>query len=178
MPVAPILVLGYGNPSRGDDALGPLLIDRLQQLQVVGRLAGVELLTDFQPQIEHLLDLLGRERVIFVDAAPGLSAPYRLLPVETTQSQTQPEPQPEPQSSSALQVQDEAQIQPELQVLGWTSHRLTPGALAHLFRSLYGEPPRLELLAIGAEAFELGAALSARAEQNLRVASNWLLKVL
>ena len=27
---APLLVLAVGNPSRGDDALGPLLLERLQ----------------------------------------------------------------------------------------------------------------------------------------------------
>jgi len=169
-PVAPILVFGYGNPSRGDDALGPLLIERLRRLQALGQLAGVDLLTDFQLQIEHLLDLLGRERVIFVDAALGLSASYQLLPVEIAQPQVRSEAQRAP----ALQVQDAAKIQPEPRVLSWTSHRLTPGALAHLFSALYGEPPQLELLAIGAEAFELGAALSARAERNLTAAENWL----
>ena len=28
-PVAPLLVFGWGNPSRGDDALGPLLVEQL-----------------------------------------------------------------------------------------------------------------------------------------------------
>lgn len=62
---APILVLGIGNPSRGDDALGPAFVDRL----VADGPEGIELLTDFQLQIEHAMDLVGRERVVFVDAA-------------------------------------------------------------------------------------------------------------
>lgn len=65
MKPAPILIIGIGNPSRGDDALGPLAIERLEALD----LAGVELLTDFQLQVEYALDLAGRRRVIFVDAS-------------------------------------------------------------------------------------------------------------
>jgi len=51
---APVLVLAVGNPSRGDDALGPLAAQRLAALE----LSGVEVLTDFQLQVEHALDLL------------------------------------------------------------------------------------------------------------------------
>ena len=53
---APRLVIGIGNPSRGDDAIGPLAVERLEALA----LPGVELLTDFQLQVEHALDLIGR----------------------------------------------------------------------------------------------------------------------
>ena len=70
---APLLVLAVGNPSRGDDALGPLLLERLQ---ADGWDAGgqVELLCDFQLQVEHTLDLQGRSAVLLVDAArPGVA---------------------------------------------------------------------------------------------------------
>ena len=80
--VAPLLVFGWGNPSRGDDALGPLLVeqlaDRAQAQLPAGRL---ECLTDFQLQVEHALDLVGRERVLFVDAAIGLQTPFAVSKV-------------------------------------------------------------------------------------------------
>ncbi len=69
---APILVFGWGNPSRGDDALGPLFVERIEAL----RLPGVECLTDFQLQVEHALDLQGRKRILFVDASLDAKAPY------------------------------------------------------------------------------------------------------
>ena len=62
----PLLVLAYGNPSRGDDALAPLLLDTLQQQL---HHADIEFLTDFQLQIEHALDLQNRELVLFLDAS-------------------------------------------------------------------------------------------------------------
>jgi len=75
---APILVFGWGNPSRGDDALGPLFIDRIAALQ----LPGVECLTDFQLQVEHALDLEGRRRILFVDASLDAPAPFSVKLLE------------------------------------------------------------------------------------------------
>ena len=69
---APVLVFGWGNPSRGDDALGPLFVDAVEAM----RLPGVECLTDFQLQVEHALDLRGRARVLFVDASADAAAPF------------------------------------------------------------------------------------------------------
>ncbi|WP_462320608.1 hydrogenase maturation protease [Halochromatium sp.] len=188
----PVLVFGYGNPSRGDDALGPRLIERLQGLQDRGQLPGVELLTDFQLQIEHVLDLVGRERVIFVDAAVGLSEPYRLTPVDWVHARTaapardpiqcpiQAQVRPEQQCQCQLELQTRPQrrAQRPPQPLSWTTHQLTPVALADLYSVLYGQPPRLEQLAIGADAFALGTGLSEQAEGNLRAASARLLEEL
>lgn len=69
----PILVFGYGNLSRGDDAVGPLLLEYLE-----GRIdpSRIELQTDFQLQIEHALDLQDRELVIFVDASVAEDSPF------------------------------------------------------------------------------------------------------
>jgi hydrogenase maturation protease len=71
----PVLVFGYGNPSRGDDALGPLLTD---YVQTHCNTDGIDRLTDFQLQIEHALDLEHRELVLFVDASVACEAPFEL----------------------------------------------------------------------------------------------------
>lgn len=84
---APILIFGWGNPSRGDDALGPLLVERIEALH----LPEVECLTDFQLQVEHALDLENRERVLFVDASIEAGAPFRhrrLFPARDTSFST------------------------------------------------------------------------------------------
>jgi hydrogenase maturation protease len=65
--IKPILVFGYGNLSRGDDALGILLLQQLQQNPAL--LEKIEFLEDFQLQIEHALDLEQRELVLFLDAS-------------------------------------------------------------------------------------------------------------
>ncbi|PKM11454.1 MAG: Ni/Fe hydrogenase [Gammaproteobacteria bacterium HGW-Gammaproteobacteria-3] len=71
MPAAdikPLLIFGYGNVSRGDDALGPLLLEFIEEHF---DLAAIEIQTDFQLQIEHALDMAGRHLVLFVDASVG-----------------------------------------------------------------------------------------------------------
>ncbi|AVZ78793.1 hypothetical protein C3497_04500 [Zoogloeaceae bacteirum Par-f-2] len=68
------VVFAVGNRSRGDDALGPLLAERLESLGA----PGVSVVCDHQLQIEHALEMAGAERVLFVDAAQGLAADAEL----------------------------------------------------------------------------------------------------
>lgn len=143
---APLLVLGVGNPSRGDDALGPLFIERAAEAWREGVAAGqIELLTDFQLQIEHALDLEGRSRVIFVDASVEAAPPFHYAPVAAG-----PAPLP-------------------------STHAMSPGQVLAAYRQLRGEPPEAWLLAIRGEQFELGAALSGQAAANLDAALRFLL---
>lgn len=75
--VAPILVFGWGNPSRGDDALGPVFIEAIEALA----LPGVECLTDFQLQVEHALDLRDRQQILFVDTSIEVEPPFTFTPI-------------------------------------------------------------------------------------------------
>ena len=77
MSLALRLVFAWGNPSRGDDALGPLLAERLRERA----LPGTEVLDDFQLQPEHALDLAGRAEVLFVDASLDARAPFEVRDV-------------------------------------------------------------------------------------------------
>lgn len=134
--VVPLLVIGIGNPSRGDDALGPLAAERIAALQ----LAGVEVLTDFQLQVEHALDLLGRRRVLFIDASAALDEAYALAPLAAARDAS------------------------------FSTHALAPPAVLYCHQQLIGPPPPCWLLAIRGQSFELGAALSAQAADALAAA--------
>jgi hydrogenase maturation protease len=133
---APTLIIGIGNPSRGDDALGPLAIERLAGLD----LPDVELLTDFQLQIEYVLDLQQRARVVFIDAAESAPAPYVF---DTVSAHADP---------------------------SYTSHELSPAALLHACAQTWGTPPPAWVLAIHGENWSLGQAPSATALDNLDTA--------
>ncbi|MGA1286291.1 MAG: hypothetical protein ACO3ZK_02215 [Rubrivivax sp.] len=170
VPVAPLLVLAVGNPSRGDDALGPRLLDALHAAgaDLDGQ---VELLGDFQLQIEHVLDLRGRRAVLFVDAArparpdarEGLDGGDALAGDDRGDGAACPGPEPCP-SGLTLQRLRPATTLPVL------SHALEPAAVLHVAARL-GEPmPPAWLLAIEGERFELGADLSAAARTRLRQA--------
>jgi hydrogenase maturation protease len=67
-----LLLFGYGNPGRGDDALGPELVERIARLQ----LDGIECQNDMQLQVEHVTDLMACDRVLFVDADMTCEEPF------------------------------------------------------------------------------------------------------
>lgn len=140
---APLLIFGYGNPSRGDDALAPLLLQRMEALA----LPHVELLADFQLQVEHALDLQGRETVLFIDASVSCAAPYRFSRIRPCRDAS------------------------------YTTHIMSPMALLHVYQRLYGTPPPAYLLEIRGERFELGEPLSQEAAPNLEAASAFVKKI-
>ena len=74
---APVLIFAIGNESRGDDAIAPLLLRRLGAWMEAEDIAGqFELLEDFQLQVEHATDMVGRKLVLFIDAGMDTPAPY------------------------------------------------------------------------------------------------------
>ncbi|MBI2745967.1 MAG: hydrogenase maturation protease [Burkholderiales bacterium] len=155
---APILVLAVGNPSRGDDAFGPLLAQQLQDW-LAGQTAdvqqAVELITDQQLVVEHALDLQGRARVLFVDAADRHDAPVALKAVVPVRGASQ------------------TKGQPDAPVVN--SHSSTPGELLALYQSLLNQvPPGADLLTLRGDGFELGAPLSDHAKTLMPAAWNLL----
>ena len=73
----PLLVFGWGNRSRGDDALGPLCVERLRA-ELAPRY-DIEYLDDYQLMVEHVLDLQGRRRVLLIDASLACAPPFETL---------------------------------------------------------------------------------------------------
>ncbi len=74
MSRAKLLIFGYGNPGRGDDALGSLFVSEIEKLG----LPDVECQTDMQLQVEHVLDMQDRAIVLFVDADVSCDAPFEV----------------------------------------------------------------------------------------------------
>ena len=141
---APLLVFGWGNASRGDDALGPLAIERLRERLGDTAAGRIDFLDDYQLQPEHALDLVDRERVLFVDASVACAAPFEV---------------------SVVQPRRDA---------SFSSHAMSPAALLQVFVELQGaEPPPCTLLAIRGESFELGAPPGEAALAHLSAALDW-----
>ncbi len=133
----PILLLGYGNPSRGDDALGVLLLEQLPE----ACLHSVELLTDFQLQIEHALDLKNRQLVLFADASVANTKPITFR-----------------------------QLQPVIDN-SYTTHAMNPAAVMQVYQDIEKTaPPPCFLLTMRAVQFELGDGLSEIAAESLQQA--------
>lgn len=137
-----LLIFGYGNPSRGDDALGPELVTRLNDAAAQHpEWPEVVLLTDFQLQVEHAIDLKGCDLALFVDASVSGAAPYTFARLVPAQDAT------------------------------YTTHAMSPAAVMEVYREIHGEePPPCFLLAIWGERFELGEPLSSAAKAHLQSA--------
>ena len=141
---AGILVLGWGNLSRGDDALGPLFVAGLQERLAPGLSPQVEFLDDYQLQVEHALDLVGRRHVLFVDASLDCTAPFEARPIHARRDTS------------------------------YTSHALSPEALLQVYEDMqsHASPPAT-LLALRGEVFGLGEPLSAVAKDHLQAGLEW-----
>lgn len=69
-----ILVLGYGNPGRQDDGLGPAAATAVAAWAE----PGVDVEAEYQLNIEHGADLADYDTVVFVDASTDAPEPYEL----------------------------------------------------------------------------------------------------
>ncbi len=139
---APVVIFAVGNPSRGDDAIGPELCARLDAWLRDEKLADrFALIEDFQLQIEHALDLSGRQLALFIDAGAGTPAPYVFRPIVPAEG------------------------------IAHTTHALPPEAVLQVYRQTEAAaiPPAF-VLCVRGESFELGEALSRPAESNLQAA--------
>ncbi|WP_153111830.1 hydrogenase maturation protease [Propionivibrio limicola] len=141
----PILLFAIGNESRGDDALGPRLAREIETwLEKSQGDAPVEVIEEFQLQIENTLDMLGRDLVLFVDAGQGRAAPFSFY-----------EARPAPCDAH-------------------TSHALTPEALLGVFDKVHAiAPPAAFVLCVAGVGFGLGEPLSGAAASNLERATGF-----
>jgi hydrogenase maturation protease len=154
-----LVIFAYGNPSRGDDALGPQMLDLIEnywQQKAESNTQDqraeenhIEFIEDFQLQIEHALDLEHRDLALFIDASVSCPHPYcfsRLHP-----------------------VQDDS----------YTTHALHPAAVLYVYQQTTAQsPPPAFLLTVRGEAFELGTPLSAMATENLTGAFTFLTQLI
>ncbi len=135
-----LLLLGYGNPGRGDDGLGPLLVEKLEREFPAASAWHPSFLVAMQLQPEHAFELREHQAAILVDACREILAPCELRPVIPRHDHS------------------------------YTTHRLSPGALLAICRETLGTAPPCWLLSIRGEHFGLGEGLSAPARENLEQA--------
>ncbi|BBL70185.1 hydrogenase maturation protease [Methylogaea oryzae] len=141
MPHAPCLIFAVGNESRGDDALGPLLLREIARRLEAGAASDrYELIEDFQLQVENVLDMAERQLVLFIDAGHGTPAPFNFY-------------------------------RPQPQAIGHSTHALPPEALLPVFEQvLHRPPPPAYVLCIRGERFELGEEVSPQARRHYEAA--------
>lgn len=144
--IKPVLVFACGNPSRGDDALGPEFLQRLEaELEHLPKSEQIELLTDFQFQIEHAVDLKGREHVVFVDASLSAATPFEFKQIFAAKDAS------------------------------YSTHSMSPEAVLDVYQTMYQQhPPACYVLSIRGDSFELGDSISPAAGHNLEQALEFI----
>lgn len=137
----PVLIFTWGNPSRGDDALGTKVYDLL----IKEDLPDVDVLTDFQLQIEHAIDLENRKRILFIDASVTAAAPFEFHQLKPAQDDS------------------------------YTTHAMSPQSLLAVYEKIHRlTPPPAFMLSIRGYKFCLGLPLSAKATANLSEAMTFI----
>ena len=144
-----ILMIGYGNPGRQDDGLGPAFIAQFE----AHASDQLHLQTNYQLTVEDAYDAQAYDQVIFVDASIDAR-----LNTET------------PFSFEAIEATNDS---------GLGSHSLSPNGVIRLCETLYDKSPKAFVLGIlGYEFDQFEERLSGQASQNLQKASiflqNWL----
>ncbi len=120
-----MLIIGYGNPLRGDDAVGLLAAERLLDwIERQGDIPGIEVIARPCLTIELAANLAGHRRALFIDAA--LAGPAGAIRRRRLQPATERGPLP---------------------------HVLSPTELLGWCQWLYGVAPRSSLITIAGASF-------------------------
>jgi len=150
------LVIGIGNPGRGDDALGPALVERLAGVEpgslpensVVRIPGGPSVVWKYQLNIEDALLIRDFDNVVFADASHEDDEPVTWVDIAPAAA------------------------------IAFTTHALPPAAVLGLAEELYGRIPRAHLLAMRGERWEAAAELSESAAANLARALDLLARAI
>lgn len=151
------IIIGYGNPGRQDDGLGPSFIKKLTKLLSKQRPElliekdplQIHLQTSYQLTVEDAYDIFAYDQVIFVDASLNGQAPFSFTEITETNDS----------------------------VLG--SHSLTPNAVIRLCETLYNKTPKAFILGIKGYEFDLfDEHLSSQANTNMLAAVQFLMPLL
>ncbi|MCK5797491.1 MAG: hydrogenase maturation protease [Deltaproteobacteria bacterium] len=141
-----VLVLGYGNPGRLDDGLGPALVAALEVLDV----PGLTVDADYQLMVEDAAALRDVDVVVFVDAATRGPAPFYVK-----------------------------RVMPQKLEIAFSSHSVEPEEVLALARDLFQASPEAYVVGIRGYDFDaFGEGLSAKAQENLEAAHEFLADVL
>jgi len=133
-----VLVIGYGNPGRLDDGLGPAFARAIE----AESLPGVNVVDDYQLNVEYAADLGEYDVVVFADADTEAIPPFRF-----------------------------ERIRPADKTLRFSTHSVSPEAILAMARDMFDAVPRAYVLGIrGYEFNEFDERLSKAATDNLKAA--------
>ena len=143
------LVMGYGNPAREDDGLGPAIAEEIERLADEQAIEGVTVDADYQLTVTDAATVAEYDRVIFVDASTNCREPFNLTKIE-----------PKTQES-------------------FSSHSVSPEGVMGLARDLFGTKREAYLLEVRGYSFAMfREEMTERAKRNKEEAVGYLARIL
>ena len=140
-----LYIVGFGNPQRRDDGIGPYVVRQLKSALKPYDYIGF--LSVRHPEPSIFAELQGADRILFVDATiKALANGWQLN-----------------------------RIQPEPGLLPYTTHHFTPMVILGIIRMLCGHSPPTWLLTVEGCDFGFGRSLTAAAKKRARSAISRIL---
>jgi hydrogenase maturation protease len=143
-----ILIYGIGNPARQDDALGIIMIDKLEKWAYDNSIIHISFDSNYQLNIEEAATISEKKLIIFVDASHN--------PIESFTIN---------------------KIMPEYHS-GISSHHVSPETLLKLSQEIFSKSPSVYLLQIKGYRWVLNKPVTTKALKNLNVAFQYLTNVI
>jgi len=144
-----VLIYGYGNPGRQDDALGNEMVNKIEEWIAKHNLVCMDTDSNYQLNIEDAERISQWEIVVFVDASKEGIHEYKFC-----------------------------KIQPEEDKVEFTMHAVSPSYVLHLSEKLFNKKPEAYVLGIKGFEWELDEKLSDNAKLNLEQAFQFLTRQL
>lgn len=145
-----VLVYGYGNPGRQDDALGNEMINKITAWVEEHKINNVEVDSNYQLNIEDAERISSKDVIVFVDASQEASNP------EFTFTHLEPSPEK----------------------IEFSMHAVSPEYVLHVCNDLFKKSPKTCLLAIKGYEWDFKEGLSDNAKLNLEQAFQFLTRKL
>ena len=143
-----ILVYGYGNPGRQDDALGIMLAGEIEKWSVEKGIDSIEIDMNYQLNIEDAEKISNFHTVIFADASVNEMEHFKLQ-----------------------------KVIPDMKT-DFSMHAVTPSFVTGLCQRIYGKLPEVYQLEIRGYSWEFMQSVSKDALNNLRQATDFMVNYL
>jgi hydrogenase maturation protease len=134
-PPSDFWIIGYGNPQRRDDGIGPYIVNRLQPVFKHRKDIHLLVLHQLEPDVVDTLKMA--HAILFVDATVETMAEGRRW----------------------------GGIQPELKALGCLIHHVAPSFILGLLQCLYHRNPAAWVVSVAGKDFSFGSGLSSEAQK-------------
>ena len=139
-----ILVYGYGNPGRQDDALGVLLAENIRSWTSEKKSCNISVETNYQLNIEDAANINGKDLVVFADASKEDIEDFILTDL-----------------APAAKVE-------------FSMHQVSPAFVLYLCGNLFETFPKSFMLHIKGYSWDFQEGLTEKGCQNLNKASEYI----